>query len=114
MEKTAHETHELHKQEMLPVRFRGFRVFSGQSSLYSLYPRHSRHPWFCYLPIISTAVPLSLPARKRSSAVLACSKGNVSVFVCTGTRGAISKNSSPSRRVRFATEVITRSSQRSA
>src|SRR5436853_5751092 len=64
--------------------------------------------------IISTAVPFSWPERNRSSAVLACSKGNVSVSVLTGTRGAISKNSSPSRRVRFATEVIARTPQRSA
>jgi uncharacterized coiled-coil protein SlyX len=67
-----------------------------------------------HLAIVSTAVPPSLPARNRSSAVLASSKGNVCVSVRTGTRGAISKNSSPSRRVRFATEVMTRSSQRSA
>ena len=66
------------------------------------------------LAIVSTAVALSLPARNKSSAVLASSNGNVSVCVRTGTRGAISKNSSPSRRVRFATEVITRSSHKSA
>src|SRR5438093_12079830 len=54
--------------------------------------------------ITSTAVPSSLPARNLFSAVFASSRGKVSIFVFTGTRGAISRNSSPSRRVKFATE----------
>src|SRR6266568_3974928 len=60
-----------------------------------------------------TAVPSNLPARNFSSAVLASSSGKIWVFVFTGTRGAISRNSLPSRRVKFATEQIARSFQRS-
>src|SRR5205823_11664472 len=71
------------------------------------------HVWPDHPVIFNTAVAPSLPARNRSSALLASSKANVSVCVRTGMRGAISKNSSPSRRVRFATDVITRSSHKS-
>ena len=45
---------------------------------------------------------------------MARSSGNVCVSVRTGTRGASARNSSPSRRVRFATEQIVRSCQRSS
>src|SRR5438034_629526 len=53
-----------------------------------------------------TAVSFNSPERNRSNAVLASSKENVSVFVITGTRAAMSKNSSPSWRVRSATELV--------
>src|SRR5207248_2796118 len=60
-----------------------------------------------------TALPSNLPARNSSSAVLASSSGKGWVFVFTGTHAAISRNSSPSRRVKFATEQMARSPQRS-
>src|SRR5208282_1516343 len=52
----------------------------------------------------STAAPSSLPARKSSSASLALSSGYDVVVVRTFARGARARNSSPSARVRLATE----------
>ena len=52
----------------------------------------------------STAAPRTRPSRRRASALFASSSANVSTSVRTGTRGASARNSSPSRRVRFATE----------
>src|SRR5207247_914041 len=49
------------------------------------------------------------PLRRRSIASFARSSGSVSISTRTGTWGAIDRNSSPSARVRFATERITRS-----
>jgi len=57
----------------------------------------------------STAAPRSRPSRRRARASFACSSGKISVSVRTGTRGASARNSSPSRRVRFATEQRVRS-----
>src|SRR6185437_1710032 len=59
----------------------------------------------------STAAPSISPARSRRSASFACASGKASVVVRTGTFGARSRNSSPSRRVRLATERRTRSSE---
>ena len=61
----------------------------------------------------STAAPLSAPLRRASRAWFASVNGKVRVSVRTGTCGARARNSSPSRRVRFATEQIERSCQRS-
>ena len=60
----------------------------------------------------STAAPSILPSRNRSSAWLASASGNGMVIVRTGILGAIPRNSSPSWRVRLATERTERSSQR--
>lgn len=54
----------------------------------------------------STAAPLIWPARSRRMASFASRKGNGWTCVLTGTRGARARNSSPSRRVRLATERI--------
>jgi formyltetrahydrofolate synthetase len=61
-----------------------------------------------------TAAPLILPARRRSSAAFVSARPNGSTCVCTGTRGAICRNSTPSARVRFATDRTLRSPQRSS
>ena len=58
---------------------------------------------------IRTAAPLRAPDRNLSSATFASPSANVSTCVLIGTRAASSKNSSPSRRVRFATERTARS-----
>src|SRR6266511_2188464 len=58
-----------------------------------------------------TSAPRTSPRRSLASASFACSSGNTSTCVRTGTRGASARNSSPSRRVRFATERSTRSPQ---
>src|SRR6266545_1189608 len=58
-----------------------------------------------------TSAPRTSPRRSLSSASFPCSSGNVSTCVRTGTCGASARNSSPSRRVRFATERTTRSPQ---
>src|SRR6266576_3598158 len=69
----------------------------------------------CHSPATaSTAEPRSRPLRMLSSASFACSSANASTTVRTGTCGASARNSSPSRRVRLATERSTRSSQSSS
>jgi nucleoside-diphosphate-sugar epimerase len=55
-----------------------------------------------------------VPARRRESASFASASGTASTSVRTGTRGAVARNSSPSARVRFATERTTRSPQRTS
>src|SRR5690606_8151304 len=60
----------------------------------------------------STAAPCSAPRRRRSSASLAASSAKRVTSVRTGTLGARARNSSPSRRVRLATETIRRSPHR--
>src|ERR1700680_1018285 len=60
----------------------------------------------------STAAPRISPSRSLASAVFASSKRKASTSVRTGTRGARAMNSTPSARVRLATERSTRSSQR--
>src|SRR5690606_9342136 len=61
-------------------------------------------------PVITrTAAPVSRPSRRRARASSASSSGSVSTVVTTGTFGARARNSSPSARVRFATERIERS-----
>src|SRR5438132_1516851 len=62
----------------------------------------------------STAAPLMRPSRRRASASFARSSGKVSTEVLTGTLGASARNSSPSRRVRLATETTRRSPHRIA
>src|SRR5919204_698053 len=62
----------------------------------------------------STAVPASAPLRNAASASFASSSANLSTFTRTGTCGAIARNSSPSRRVRLATDRKVRSPQRSS
>ena len=52
----------------------------------------------------STSAPRTSPARSFASASFASSSGNVSTSVRTGISAASARNSSPSRRVRFATE----------
>src|SRR5919201_1600848 len=59
----------------------------------------------------STAAPRMCPVRSRSSASFASSSGNTSTSVRIGTCGASARSSSPSRRVRFATDRMTRSPQ---
>src|SRR5208282_5009840 len=61
----------------------------------------------------STAAPSRRPARKSSSAWLALSSGYGVVVVRTFARGARARNSSPSARVRLATEATLRSPHRS-
>src|SRR5207245_2169673 len=60
----------------------------------------------------STADPRTSPLRSRSRAWLASASGWTSTSVRTGTRGAMERNSSPSWRVRFATDRRWRSPQR--
>src|SRR5688572_26295789 len=62
--------------------------------------------------MVKTAAPCTSPLRKRVKASFAADRGKVCTCVRTGTLGASAKNSSPSRRVRFATEQRLRSSQR--
>src|SRR5438309_1299654 len=62
----------------------------------------------------STAAPLMRPSRRRASASFARSSGKVSTEVLTGTLGASARNSSPSRRVRLATDTTRRSPHRIA
>jgi propanol-preferring alcohol dehydrogenase len=62
----------------------------------------------------STAAPCNRPSRSRASASFACSSGNVSVSVRTGICAASARNSSPSWRVRLATERTVRSCHRSS
>ena len=59
----------------------------------------------------STAAPRNFPSLTRDNASLAALNGKVSTLVFTGTFGASARNSSPSRRVRLATEQIVRSPQ---
>src|SRR6266545_3416325 len=54
------------------------------------------------------------PPRSWPSASFACSSRKTSTSVRTGISGASARNSSPSRRVRFATETSRRSPQRSS
>jgi hypothetical protein len=61
-----------------------------------------------------TAAPSIRPARRWSSASFAWVNGKASIRVRTGTRGASARNSSPSARVRFATERSRRSPQSSS
>src|SRR5262249_57681408 len=61
---------------------------------------------------VNTAAPRILPSRRRVSASFASDSGNGSTSVCTGISGASARNSSPSRRVRFATDAIDRSPHR--
>ena len=62
----------------------------------------------------STSAPRIVPARTRASASFACSSGTASTSVRTWAVGATARNSSPSARVRFATERTTRSPHRSS
>ena len=59
--------------------------------------------------IVSTAAPWSRPERRRSSPVLASASGMGSTCIAISVRAASAKNSSPSRRVRLATETMRRS-----
>ncbi len=61
-----------------------------------------------------TAAPVKRPARRSSNACPPASSGYGWTSVRTGTRGASARNSSPSRRVRLATERIDRSCQSSS
>jgi hypothetical protein len=66
------------------------------------------------LPVIqgtSTAAPLSLPARRRSRASLARSSASASTLGRIPISPASARNSTPSRRVRLATERTDRSPQ---
>ena len=59
-----------------------------------------------------TAAPRTRPERSAANAAFASLSGKHSTSVRTGTLGANARNSSPSRRVRFATERTVRSPQR--
>src|SRR6266511_374409 len=62
----------------------------------------------------STAAPRTRPPRRSSSASFARASGYVVTSVRIPAAGASARSSSPSRRVRFATERTVRSPQRSA
>src|SRR5262245_22478071 len=62
----------------------------------------------------TAAEPSMSALRSRARASFVSSSGNTSTCVFTGIRGARARNSTPSSRVRFATERRTRSSQRSS
>src|SRR5262245_15207766 len=70
---------------------------------------HSRVPQ----RIASTAAPRRFPARRRSSASLACASANDSTAGRRSRLAARAMNSSPSARVRLATEDTDRSPQSS-
>src|SRR4249920_3535578 len=59
-----------------------------------------------------TAAPFNLPLRRSSNAILASAKEYSVVSVTMPTLGTISKNSTPSLRVRLATDTICLSSHR--
>ena len=61
-----------------------------------------------------TAAPRIRPVRSRSSASSARSSGKTAVSVRTGSSATSARSSSPSRRVRFATDRTARSPQRSS
>ena len=65
-----------------------------------------------YLSGTSTAAPSNSPSRNCLSASFALVRGNGVVVVRTGILAAISRNSSPSCRVRLATDRRTRSSHK--
>src|SRR5262249_42537609 len=77
-------------------------------------PAHVRTLPACSECGTRTTAPRTSPRRSLSSAAFACSSANTSTCVCTGTRGASARKSSPSRRVRLATERSTRSPQSSS
>ena len=85
--------------------------FPSTSRQVYLAPRTAEHR---SADMVSTAAPSSWPCRSCSSASFAWSSRNGVTWIRSGKRAASARNSSPSRRVRLATERITRSSHNAA